>query len=195
MVFTRHSECCVLSENTSFFEHLTYHIAKAAIGNFYVAIDKNLKEKGSRPDNVYRFIENIAKSEPSDKLMMYGKSTYVNELKAMRAQVQQSTEHITQIDIELKQKLEASRKQLHSARCALRDITNEIKKQRDRAEKKAAKMEGLRLSLEEHISHLLDQNSDLSMAISAVDYEACSGDFTTSAGASDDFSFQTKCGR
>ena len=162
---------------------------------------KNLKEKGSRPDNVYRFIENIAKSEPSDKLMTYGKSTYVNELKAMRAEVQQSTEHITQIDIEvneLKQKLEVSRKQLHSAQCALRDITNEklkIKKQRDRAEKKAAKMEGLRLSLEEDISHLLDQNSDLSMAISAVDYEACSGDFTTSAGANDDFSFQTKCGR
>lgn len=35
-------------------------LTKVVIGKFYVAIDHNLKEKGSgRPDNVYRFIEGV----------------------------------------------------------------------------------------------------------------------------------------
>ena len=50
-------------------------ITKITIGKFYIAIDPNLRAKGSLPDNIYRFIETIVKSKkPEDKPMVYGKS-------------------------------------------------------------------------------------------------------------------------
>ena len=171
-----------------------------AIGKFYVAIDKNLKEKGSRSDNVYRFIERVAKSSEPDKLMTYGKG--ITELKTLRAGVKHCTELITDLSTqvnELAQQLEASRIQLQSAQCALRDVTKEkIKqmKQRDIAERKAAKLQRWRFSLEEDVAQLLDENTDLSIAISAVEKELISDDYIdTCAAGNEDFSFQTKRGR
>ena len=47
-------------------------ITKVLIGRFYIAVDCNLKEKGSRPDNVYRYIDNITRSKrQSDEPMVY----------------------------------------------------------------------------------------------------------------------------
>ena len=39
------------------------NITKMLIGKFYTTIDCNFQEKGSRPDNIYRFVENIAASK------------------------------------------------------------------------------------------------------------------------------------
>lgn len=48
-------------------------MTKTAVGKFYMGIDHNLKQKGSRPDNIYRFIEKIALSdEPDSASMSYG---------------------------------------------------------------------------------------------------------------------------
>ena len=97
---------------------------------------------------------------------------------------------------ELRQQLEASRKELHSARCALKDVTNErmIQKKRDIAEKKAAMLQELQGSLEE----VAQLHVDLSLAISEVENELESifADCTTMHAVSDeDFVIQTKCGR
>ena len=41
---------------------------KVLIGRFYATIDSNFREKGSRPDNIYRFVECVVASKRrSDK--------------------------------------------------------------------------------------------------------------------------------
>ena len=183
---------------------ITHGATKVAIGKFYVAIDKNLKEKRSRVDNVYRFIERVAKSrQSSDNLMTYGPDSEVVEVKVMRAEMKHCTEQVEQLNvevIELKQQLEASRKQLQSSRCALRDVTNEklaLRKQRDIAERKAVKFQEFHSSLEDDIAQMQEDNIDLSMAISALKTElaSISSDTSTCTGSDVDFSIQTKCGR
>ena len=48
-------------------------MTKTAVGKFYMGIDHNLKQKGSRPDNIYRFVEKITLSdEPDSASMSYG---------------------------------------------------------------------------------------------------------------------------
>ena len=95
----------------------TQHTTKVAISNFYLAIDKNLREIGRHPDNIYRFIERVATTTEPDELMTY-KS--VTELKDMRAEVKHCTEHVSTLSCqvsELKQQLEESREQLHLQVC------------------------------------------------------------------------------
>ena len=63
------------------------------IGRFYVAIDKNLKDRGSRADNVYRFIERVVEcSQSSDATMSYGLDKEIVEVKALRKKVKHCTE-------------------------------------------------------------------------------------------------------
>ena len=163
-----------------------------------------LKKKKSRVDNVYRFIERVAKSrQSSDNLMTYGPDSEMVEVKVMRAEMKHCTEQVEQLNvevIELKQQLEVSRKQLQSSRCALRDVTNEklaLRKQRDTAERKAVKFQEFHSSLEEDIARMQEDNIDLSMAISALKTElaSISSDTSTCTGSDVDFSIQTKCGR
>ena len=46
---------------------------KTAIGKFYISIDKNLQDKGYRPDNAYRFIERtVGSKQPPSATMKYG---------------------------------------------------------------------------------------------------------------------------
>ena len=178
---------------------MTQCTTKVAIGQFYLAIDKNLQEKGGRPDNVYRFIDRIQVSDP-DELMVYAN---LAELKAMQAEVKHCTNHVSDLTCqvsELKFQLEESRKQLESAKCALCDVTNEkmkLQRQKDMVEKKAIRLQKLQFSLEEDISHLLDENTDLLMAITEVEEELVSESRLSEmevAGMSE-FCIQTKHGR
>ena len=41
-------------------------ITKVIIGRFYTTIDCNFREKGSRPDNICRFVEQIIASKRTD---------------------------------------------------------------------------------------------------------------------------------
>ena len=137
---------------------------KVAIGKFYLAIDKNL---GGRPDNVYKYIERVASVSEPDQLMSYGCAT---EVRSMRADIKHCTGHVYNMSSqvsELKQQLTESKKELEAAKCALRDVTNEkvrLRKQKDIAERRALRLRKLQLSLEEDISHLLEENTDLVMA-------------------------------
>ena len=178
---------------------MTQCTTKVAIGEFYLAIDKNLQEKGGRPDNVYRFIDRIQVSDP-DELMVYGS---LAELKAMQAEVKHCTNHVSHLTCqvsELKFQLEESRKQLEFANCALCDVTYEkmkLQRQKDMGEKKAIRLQKLQFSLEEDISHLLDENTDLLMAITEVEEELVSESRLSEmevAGMSE-FCIQTKHGR
>lgn len=73
------------------------------------------------------------------------------EIKSIQVELKQCTEKVETLSMEvfeLRQQLKASRRQLHSANCALRDVTNEIlllKKQQDVAEKKAVKVSKITL--------------------------------------------------
>lgn len=181
--------------------HITCQSTKVAIGKFYIAIDKHLRERGSRPDNVYRFIEKVANMQPSaaEKIMMYDNS--ITKLKVMQAEVRSCTEDLRKMDAEvanLRDQLKQSRDKLHSTQCALRDVTNEklmLIKQTNRAEKKAVRLQAIQHSLENDIFHLIDENSDLSIALSAVESELATDKYSTSTNCDEDFSFQTKCGR
>ena len=178
---------------------VTCQSTKVAIGKFYIAIDKNVRERGSRPDNVYRFIERVAKSSESDKLMTYDKGACITELKTMRSELKHCTDHVTSLNREvneLKQQLEESRKQLHSAQDALRDVTNNklrLKKQRDIAERKASKLRDQNLSLEQEVAQLIDENTDLSVAISEVESELIGADACILGDR--EYTIQTKHGR
>ena len=129
--------------------------------------------------------------------MSYG---CVAELKSMRAEVKVCTENVSSLScqvFELKQQLEESKRQFQAAKCALHDVTNEkaiLQKQRDIAERKAAKLKKLQLYLEEDISHLVDENTDLLLAIPEVESELVSTSECNVAGMTD-FCIQTKCGR
>ena len=120
-------------------------ITKVTIGKFYIAIDPSLRAKGSRPDNIYRFIETVIKSKkPSDMPMFYGKSAVVGlttdadyenheaenyfDFHLMKDQLIHCTnqlEDMTAECLELKRNFQASRNQLQGTKAALRDITNE----------------------------------------------------------------------
>lgn len=100
-------------------------ITKVLIGRFYIATDYNLQEKGSRPDNVYRYIDNIACSKrQSDEPMVYN----IQGVKQMSSQLRECSEKLEELNVEcsqLKQRFEISRNQLKTAKLALRAITNE----------------------------------------------------------------------
>ena len=95
------------------------------IGRFYIAIDCNLKEKGSRPDNVYRYIDNIASSKrQSDEPMVYN----IQDVKEMSSQLKKCSEKVEELNVEcneLRQWFKVTKSQLETVELALRSITDE----------------------------------------------------------------------
>ena len=180
---------------------------KQAVGKFYIAIDQNLKNRGTRADNVYRLIERVCQSkQPSTSLMSYGPDQAAADVKVMRTQLKECTKQVEEMTSEyneLKRKFEASRKQLHCAQQALRDVTNEklkVQKQRDAAKKKAEKFKQLRSEyglLEEEFMQLQEENLEVSTAIAALETELTSesDNYNTTVSDIADFTFQTKSGR
>ena len=67
--------------------------SKVAIGKFYIAIDPKLKAKGSRPCNIYRFIDTICRSnKPAETPMVYGQ--VIDELQIMKTQLQHCSKNL-----------------------------------------------------------------------------------------------------
>ena len=180
---------------------LSHNASKSDIGRFYMAIDRNLRLKDCRADNIYRFIERIShSSRAGDVLMTYdnNSSLLVASQRTMRecsAQVEELNSEV----IELKKELQASRKQLQSTRQALKDLTNEsstLKKQRDNAREKVSRFKEIQALLEEDIAELQEENSDLSKALVAVESELLYiSEKEPQHNLTDDFTIQTKKGR
>ena len=95
----------------------------------------------------------------------------------VQAEMRSCTEQVQKLNMEvdeLRQQLCASKDELHSTRCALRDVTNEkiaLKKQRDIAKRRRDMAEKRTFALEEDILQLQEENVDLSIAISDVEKE------------------------
>ena len=47
----------------TYFKRQLKSSTKVMIGRFYAAIDGNLREKGSRPDNIYHFVKHVVASK------------------------------------------------------------------------------------------------------------------------------------
>ena len=71
--------------------------SKTAIGKLYCSIDSNLQEKGSRPDNIYRFVERIVSSKRhSEERMPYD----TQRAESMPVQLKKCTSQLEELNSE-----------------------------------------------------------------------------------------------
>ena len=78
-------------------------------------------EKGSRPDNIYRFVEHIVVSKrQSDEPMVYN----IQVIQQIKSQLNKCSEQINELHAECSH-LKQQFNQLRSTKLALHDITNE----------------------------------------------------------------------
>ena len=71
-------------------------MSKVAVGKFYIAIDEQLKLKGSRPDYIYRFIDRLVSSaKAGSDLVAYGKNF---ELENLQQEVASLSTKLQQIE-------------------------------------------------------------------------------------------------
>ena len=101
-----------------------FKATKTSIGKLYCGIDVNIKEKGSRPDNIYRFVERIISSDHhSEELMVYD----TQPAKSMSIHLKKCSDQLEMLNsecTELRSKFEETKSQLRSTKSALRDVTN-----------------------------------------------------------------------
>lgn len=102
-----------------------FKATKTTIGKLYCGIDSNLKEKGGRLDNIYRFVETIISSQRfSEELMVYD----TQPIRSISLKMKKCSEQLETLNTEcteLRSKFEKTRSQLKSTKTALRDITNQ----------------------------------------------------------------------
>ena len=139
-------------------------ITKALIGRFYIAVDCNVREKGSRPDNVYRYVENITSStRHSDQPMVY----CIQGIKEMGSQLKKCSEKLETLNAEctaLRQQFEISRKQLRTAKLALCTTNDEnvsLKKKCEITKHKCDKLKCKNAFLETECARVQLENFDL----------------------------------
>ena len=110
-------------------------MTKTAVGKFYMGIDHNFKQKGSRPDNIYRFVEKIILSdEPDSSPMNYGIGYQQihhlrRELKDHTHLIQDLESKLTVTDTELdivKRKVDSAEEELVQAKRAAENATHKV---------------------------------------------------------------------
>ncbi len=163
--------------------------SKVAIGKFYIEIDRRFFDKGSRADNVYRYIDTFVKSHyPLDRLMSYCGSSNENEVAILMSEVTHCAGNVQKLNaevVDLKASLQVSRKQLQSARVALRNVTNEktlVQKQKELYHRKFKRSEKLQSQLEEELGDLQISHIDLSMEIKELEQETLDKNLVDYAG-------------
>ena len=139
----------------SFYRALHHYLKqhfKAAIGKLYCGIDSHLKEKGGRPDNIYRFVERIVLSQHhSEELMLYD----TQRTKSLSIHLRKCSEQLEMLNsecTELRSKFEKSKSQLRSTKTALCDITNQnsvLNQRLKAAREKVSQLKCKNASLEE----------------------------------------------
>ena len=101
---------------------------KSLISELYVAIDPYLKAKGGRPDNIYRFVENLAKLPAHHPVNYRAELTQVHKVRAIRSEVEhchQQCEAMTSELELLKGQFESSKERLQHTEKVLRDVFNQ----------------------------------------------------------------------
>ena len=134
-----------------------FKATKTLIGKLYSGIDSNLKEKGSRPDNIYRFVERIVSSQRhSEELMPYD----TQQVKSMSIDLKKCSEQVEMLNsecTELRGKFEKTRSHLRSTKTALGDITNQntvLNQRLKAAREKISQLKFKNASLEEECVNL-----------------------------------------
>ena len=149
--------------------------SKVVIGKFYATIDRKLREKGSRPDNTCRYIEQIiASKKQSDEPMVYN----IQVMKEMKSQLKKCSEQISELQAEcthLKQLYEISRNQLRSAKLTLQDITTENHSLKRKCEFTRLKVDNLKDKNKAECAKLQIENLDL-LSENDSDNEPCDAD-------------------
>ena len=101
---------------------------KTAIGKFYIAIDKNLQDKGYRPDNAYRFIERtVGSKQPPSATMKYGLED--TEVKSLEKEVKQCSECTQKLTINfnlMKRELDHAHQTLESIMKSIYTIMDDL---------------------------------------------------------------------
>ena len=123
-----------------------------------------MKEKGSRPDNVFRYVDNIASSKrQSDEPMVYN----IHGVKEMSSQLKKCSEKLEEVNMEcteLRWRFEISRNQLKTAKLTLCGITDEklsLKKKCEFTKQKFDKLKHENAFLETECVRLELENLDL----------------------------------
>ena len=115
---------------------LTRTATNSTVAKFYVAIDPFLKAKGCRPDNTYRFIENLTKLQvPPDQPVNYRHELVQKQkIASMKLEIQDCRQKVDNMCTEfeeLTEELRSSKTKLERTEKVLRNVTN----QRDTAMK------------------------------------------------------------
>ena len=86
----------------------THTSTKTSIGRFYIAIDRQLQERGSSPSNTYKFIERVVSSSlPDSSVMSYNTADVT--LKSLQAEIQEFHEQVHNLSTQvMKQQAELS---------------------------------------------------------------------------------------
>ena len=170
---------------------LSHLATKTAIGKFFVQIDPELQKKSEscRPDNVYRFIEKIVKSDRLHSVPM--NYSLHGTIRHLQTEVKQSSAHlqdlktlVTKQEIELfklRKEVELAREELENTNHSLEDVTNKlhgVQRQRDRAfnkvDKCQEKLEATAADFVYHEEELLAKNDELSELVSSLEKEITS---------------------
>ena len=128
-----------------------FKTSKTAIGKLYCGIDSYLRLKGSRPDNIYQFVERIVSSQlHSEELMLYDNQ----QAKRMSTHLSECSEQLQILNLEcaeLRSNYEKTKCYLSSTKTALRDITMQKLKN---AREKISQLKCKNASLEEECVNL-----------------------------------------
>ena len=156
-------------------------LSKVLIGRLYSVIDCNFQEKGSRPYNVYRLVDNIVSSKRhSDDPMLYN----IPVVKSTSSMLKKCSQQIDELNAEcmgFRKKIEASGSQLRAVNRALRDITNEnqrLKRKCELSEVKVDKLKDKNEQLETECVRLEIENLNLQS-----EEESCDSDTSFQADA------------
>lgn len=189
--------------------------SKTTIGRFFLAIDPNFKYRVSnRPDNIYLYVERLAKSrKPHSEHMSYGIEQTCKKLQSVvndyHCNLQQMSDAMLKQQEDLRQmhiELEKAHVELTSSRKALTNITNKFLKvtlQRSNERRKHQQhLEATLIDASHYEDELLSRNEELSQikdrlrkdmtAFSSSDVSLVSG--TNQEGAPY-FCFETKHGK
>ena len=144
--------------------------AISMIGQFYINIDANLKKKGGRADNIYRFIENlvISKHLPSDAIVDYGfERKQRRKMKDLETKLQECDEKLKEVTSEcyqLKKDIKLSSSQFQASENALREenhhLSTHCDKQVARLKRKCSLLQHENLQLQTDTWYLFDKEEE-----------------------------------
>uniref|UniRef100_A0A1X7VSI2 Uncharacterized protein n=1 Tax=Amphimedon queenslandica TaxID=400682 RepID=A0A1X7VSI2_AMPQE len=104
----------------------TQNSTEVAIGKFYSVIDLNLRNKGLRPDNAYRFVDRLVSSKCScDSVLKYGLDADANLQTQVKECIKFTQTLIT--ELEVKRQRDEAEKKLSSTQVTLKEALDEVK--------------------------------------------------------------------